>query len=239
MWNIRAIDNPNNSYMKQNQDYKNEALSALKGNWAPSILAVVVYFIVSGVVVSPYMIATVNLEPTDITGMAKASSLLYILMFLISYPLVVGLSNAFRMLLVQGDNALTANMFAVAFRDYLHKVWTMFLMYLFIFLWSLLLIIPGIVMAFAYSMVPFILEEHPELSAMETIRRSRAMMKGRKFDLFYLLLSFIGWAFLCLLTCGIGFLWLQPYMQAAVASFYEDVKADFGEGFDAEIKMSM
>jgi len=83
------------------------------------------------------------------------------------------------------------------------------------------------VKAFSYAMTPYILEEHPELSAGEAIDHSRAMMKGHKFDLFWLYLSFIGWILLSIFTLGIGLLWLAPYMQTATAAFYEDVKADY------------
>jgi uncharacterized membrane protein len=100
---------------------------------------------------------------------------------------------------------------------------------IFIALWTCLFILPGIVKAFSYAMTPFILEDRPELSANEAIDLSRAMMKGHKFDLFYLYLGFIGWALLCLLTLGIGFLWLAPYMQSAEAAFYEEVKAEYAE----------
>ena len=92
---------------------------------------------------------------------------------------------------------------------------------------ALLFIIPGIIKAFSYAMTPYILEENPELSANDAIDHSRAMMKGHKFDLFWLYLSFIGWFILCILTLGIGFLWLTPYMETSVAAFYEDVKADY------------
>ena len=153
--------------------------------------------------------------------------LYYLLLFFIVLPLGVGFLNAFRKLLVQGDNELPGNMYKLATSNYWHKVWGMFLVMLFTFLWSLLFIIPGIVKCFSYSMTPFILEEHPELGANEAIDHSRAMMKGHKFDLFWLLLSFIGWGFLCLFTFGIGYLWLVPYMDTSISAFYEDVKADY------------
>ena len=70
-------------------------------------------------------------------------------------------------------------------------------------------------------------EEHPEISGWDASTRSREMMKGHKFDLFYLYLSFIGWFLLSFLTLGIGFIWLIPYMNTAQAAFYEDVKADY------------
>ena len=153
--------------------------------------------------------------------------LYYLLLFFIVLPLGVGFLNAFLKLLTQGDNAIAGNMYKIAKKGYWHKVWGMFLMNLFIALWSLLFIIPGIIKAFSYSMTPFILEEHPELSANEAIDHSRAMMKGHKFDLFWLILSFIGWGFLCLFTFGIGYLWLVPYMDTSISAFYEDVKADY------------
>ena len=76
-------------------------------------------------------------------------------------------------------------------------------------------------------MTPYILEDNPELGAVDAIHRSRMMMRGHKFDLFWLYLSFIGWFLLSLLTLGIGFLWLVPYMETAQAAFYEEVKADY------------
>ena len=169
-------------------------------------------------------------DPEFLAIQSKANGsmgLYYLLLAFVIAPLLVGFFNTFRRLLVQGDNALTENMYKIATTNYWHKVWGMVLAAIFIFLWSLLLVIPGIVKCFSYSMTPFILEENPELSANEAIDRSRAMMKGHKFDLFWLILSFIGWMILCFFTLGLGWLWLAPYMQTSVAAFYEDVKADY------------
>jgi uncharacterized membrane protein len=235
-----------------NQDYKNDALRALKGNWAPSILASVVYLAIMLVAMLPYVISTNKLSEqygamvTD-PAMAmeyasrtmQANGLMFIVMLILAYPAGIGLMNAFKKLLREGDSNVTGNMFSIAITRYGRNIWTMFLMGLFISLWSLLFIIPGIIASFSYAMAPFLLHDNPEISGYEAIRRSKAMVKGHKFDLFYLLLSFIGWGILCLFTFGIGYLWLMPYMQTSVASFYDDIKADFGEGFDAEIKMSM
>lgn len=91
-------------------------------------------------------------------------------------------------------------------------------------LWTLLLIIPGIIKAFCYAMTPYIMVEHPEYSAQEAIDASCDMMRGHLFDLFWLYLSFIGWAILSVLTCGIGFFWLIPYMATSQAAFYFDLK---------------
>lgn len=94
---------------------------------------------------------------------------------------------------------------------------------IYIFLWSLLLIIPGIIASYSYAMTEYILAEHPELSANEAIAMSKQMMVGNKWRLFCLQISFIGWDILCAVTLGIGNLWLTPYKQAATAVFYREV----------------
>jgi uncharacterized membrane protein len=87
----------------------------------------------------------------------------------------------------------------------------------------LLCVIPGIIASFAYAMVPYIMAENPEMSASEACAKSKEMMRGYKFDLFKLKLSFIGWSLLCIFTCGIGKIVLTPYIEAAVADFYREV----------------
>ena len=93
---------------------------------------------------------------------------------------------------------------------------------LYIILWSLLLIIPGIIKSFAYAMTPFIMAENPEMTAKEAITRSRELMDGHKEELFWLSLTFFGWGLLAALTCGIGYIFLNPYINAAYAAFYRD-----------------
>ena len=95
------------------------------------------------------------------------------------------------------------------------------------FLWTLLLIVPGIIKSFSYAMTAFVLRDNPELKFNGAIEKSMKMMDGHKFDLFYLYLTFIGWGFPSILTLGIGLLWFVPYMQSALAHFYEDVKAEY------------
>lgn len=102
-------------------------------------------------------------------------------------------------------------------------VWLRLRMSIFIFLWSLLLIIPGIIKSYSYSMAGFIMSENPEISAKEAMEVSMRMMKGNKWRFFCLQLSFIGWGILCIFTVGIGYLWLNPYMNAATAAFYDEI----------------
>jgi len=94
----------------------------------------------------------------------------------------------------------------------------------YILLWSLLFIIPGIMAAYSYSMTGYILAENPNMTADEAIARSKQMMDGNRWRLFCLQISFIGWSILSsLLTFGIGDLWLTPYRQAASAAFYREI----------------
>ena len=227
--------------MKTNTDYKNAALAALKGNWGKAVLATVIYMAIIYIAMGPYLYQTFLFQgsmtavdsmsyPDLMAQMSKLygyMGLYYLVTIFVIAPLGVGFFNAFRQLLVAGDREIPGNMYKIATKNYWHKVWGMFLMGLFIALWTLLFIIPGIVKMFSYAMTPFILEENPDLTANEAIDRSRAMMKGHKFDLFWLFLSFIGWGILCVFTLGIGTLWLTPYMQTSIAAFYEDVKADY------------
>ncbi len=94
---------------------------------------------------------------------------------------------------------------------------------IFIAFWSILLIIPGIIAAFNYSMAFYIMEEDPSMGIMDAIRESKEMMRGNRFHLFCLYFSFIGWFFLCAFTLGIGYLWLGPYISASHAAFFLDI----------------
>jgi len=93
-------------------------------------------------------------------------------------------------------------------------------MALFIFLWGLLFLIPGIIAAYRYAMAPYLMAQYPEKGIRECVEDSKALMAGHKWRLFKLDLSFIGWAFLCVFTLGLGSLWLTPYTNAAKAAFY-------------------
>lgn len=223
--------------MKTNQEYKNSALAALKGNWAPSVVATIIIFALAIIMIVPSAVLEgAGQAATDMGHATSATATIGIISFalmlllplLVYYPLCyVGYSNTFRQLLVNGDAKVTSNMFSNTFKGYWRNVWGGFLMMLFTYLWMLLLIVPGIIKAFAYSMTPYILKDYPELSANQAINLSIKMMKGHKFDYFYLQLSFIGWGLLSILTLGIGYIWLMPYMYASMAAFYEDIKNDY------------
>ena len=94
----------------------------------------------------------------------------------------------------------------------------------FTFLWTCLLIIPGIIKSYAYSMAFYVLADNPELTASEALAKSQSMMRGHKMDLFILELSFIGWILLTGLTFGLAAIYVVPYMSATTANFYNSIK---------------
>ncbi|MGN0506953.1 MAG: DUF975 family protein [Lachnospiraceae bacterium] len=97
---------------------------------------------------------------------------------------------------------------------------------IYVVLWTLLFVIPGIIASYRYAMTPYILLENPGMTANEAITKSKELMQGNKWRLFCLQFSFIGWSILCVFTLGIGFLWLVPYMEAANAAFYREISAE-------------
>lgn len=95
---------------------------------------------------------------------------------------------------------------------------------IFIALWSILFVIPGIIKRYSYRMSYYIIIENPEMKPNDARKASMALMKGNKWRLFCLDFSFIGWWILCIVTCGILTFWVLPYVEAAHAAFYESIK---------------
>lgn len=220
--------------MKTNQEFKNSALAALKGNWAPAVVCTIILFAVAVLYVIPSLcMSSLTADPENMSmsdafiTLALLPLMYFVQIFLYMPMSYVGFSNTMKQLLVDGDNNLVANFFKNTFHGYWKNVGASLLMVIFIFLWSLLFIIPGVVKGLAYSLTPYILKDYPELSANQAINLSMKMMKGHKFDLFWLFLSFIGWSILCIFTLGIGYLWLMPYMMTTMAAFYQEVKTEY------------
>jgi uncharacterized membrane protein len=145
----------------------------------------------------------------------------FLAVWLVEGPLQLGAVIFYLHYTRRGKPALA--MLFVGFRYFGKALALYFLMLIFILLWTLLLIIPGIIASYAYSQAWYLLANDPSLDAMEAIGRSKAMMQGHKWRLFCLELRFIGWFLLCLLTLGIGFLWLIPYMGTSMACFHNDL----------------
>ena len=111
---------------------------------------------------------------------------------------------------------------------YGNSVLVMFMKNLFVALWTLLFVIPGIVMSYAYRMVPYILAEQPDIDYREALRISKEMMYGQKCEAFFLDLSFIGWLIVGAVTCGIaGIFYVKPYVDATNVELYVTLREDW------------
>lgn len=141
---------------------------------------------------------------------------------LVAGPMALG-AAIFSLSLSRGKEAKLEQIFD-GFRFFTNALVTYLLMILFVFLWLLLLIVPGIIAALSYSMVFFLLADNPALKPREALDQSKKMMDGYKWKLFYLFLRFFLLSLLCVLTLGIGFLWLIPYASVTIAKFYDDLK---------------
>lgn len=189
--------------VKENKELTQQALESLNGKWG---LAVGTFLV--------YMLITAGIQRVPVIG--------YIASLLISGPLALGIA-IFSLTLSRKKKARLEQLFD-GFQNFGTALLTYLLMVVFIILWMLLLIIPGIIAAIAYSQAFYILAEDNSIGAMDALKKSKEMMDGYKWKYFYLCLQFLGWALLCVLTFGIGFLWLLPYAQVSYAHFYEDIK---------------
>lgn len=154
--------------------------------------------------------------------MSFAGSIVVIGALLLSGPLSLGLANV--LLKVLDEQKISIELLFSGFEDFSRSFVAGLLISLYVFLWSLLLFIPGIIASFSYSMTFFIMQENPQLSAPEAIQASKRMMYGHKWRLFDLWFSFLGWFILCLFSFGIALIYVMPYFYTALTVFYADLK---------------
>lgn len=192
--------------------YKDRAIESLSGNWGKGAITLLVANLV---IYIPIGIINVITSSDDGVG-----QLWYIPML----PLIWGMT-VFFLGIARGEEMTVGRVFD-GFKDFGRIFTTMFLYFLYIILWGMLLVIPGVIKGYSYAMTPYILKDNPEMKNNEAIEKSMEMMNGHKMDLFLLDLSLIGWAILCLFTLGIGFLFLSSYQDTAHAHFYEDLKKE-------------
>ena len=141
--------------------------------------------------------------------------------YLIIPPITVGLAF-FSFLVYKGWRPEFGALFSIGFSDYGRVLGGMLWMWLFTFLWALLFIIPGIIKSIAYSMTPYLLAEYKNIPATQAIRVSMKITYGRKWDIFVMYLSFIGWGLLAAITCGLtDILYSGPYKSIAYAGMYD------------------
>ncbi|MGV8877562.1 MAG: DUF975 family protein [Sphingobacteriaceae bacterium] len=189
----------------KNVELMRMARASLNGKWGLAIGTLLVYMAIA---VVPQIIPIVG----------------PIAVLIITGPLGLGLAY-FSLSISRNQDAKLEQIFE-GFNNFVTALVAYLLMLLFILLWMLLLIIPGIMAAIAYSMTFYILADDPSIKPMDAIDKSKKMMDGYKWKYFCLGLRFFGLALLCLLTLGIGFLWLLPYMYVTMANFYEDIKSN-------------
>ena len=214
--------------MLLNSELRAQAREQLDGKWGTFVLMTFLMCVIQVLMQIPSYIGSLLevLSPENVLASLSFSNISKILSLLalpLSWGLTVSLLRNHREESVDLENLFDG------FRGgrYTRVFCALFLVNLFTFLWALLLIIPGIMKAFSYALTPYILLDEPELTARQAITRSCEIMQGRRWKLFCLYLNFIGWGILSLLTFGIGFLWLVPYMNASVAAFYEDARAEY------------
>lgn len=195
--------------MTENKILMQQAREALDGKWS---LAVGFWFI--------YTLITIVAGEVDGFGP--------VLQALLSGPLLLGVS-VFSLAVARGHEAKLSQLFE-GFQDFLRTLIAYLLMGLYIFLWMLLLIVPGFIAALSYSQTFFILAENRSVSASDALRKSKAMMMGHKKKLFYLVCRFIGWFLLSIATLGLGFLWSFPYFYVTLAKFYDEISSKVPAG---------
>ena len=201
-----------------NKDLMTRAREALSGRWGLAVGTFFVYMLIiavfSGTWSRTYGLYTVQISSN-------------LILLLVGGAFALGIAN-FSLAIARKEEAKFEMLFS-GFKYYGKTLGLYLLMVLFVFLWMLLLIIPGIIAAISYSMAFFIMSDDPNIKAMDAINKSKKMMYGYKWKYFCLVLRFIGWILLGILSLGIGFLWIVPYIEISSAKFYEDVKANYVE----------
>jgi len=187
-----------------NKDLMKQAREALSGRWGLALGTFILYMLIMA-----------------------ASGTVFIGTLLIGGAFAVGIST-FGLSIARKEEARLEMIFS-GFKNFGNALILYLLIAIFVFLWTLLLIIPGIIAQISYAMAYFIMSDEPNIGAMDAINKSKKMMYGYKWKYFCLCCRFIGWFILGVLSLGIGFLWIVPYLNISFAEFYEDVKANFVE----------
>lgn len=151
-----------------------------------------------------------------------AASCTYVGALILQGPLTVGFLIYIASLIYEGKNDF--NKIFDGFRNFVNTLVAGLVYSLLVAIGYVLLIVPGVILSCGLSMAFFILIDRPETSGMDALSESWNLMNGHKWEFFCLNCRFIGWALLCVLTCGIGYLWLFPYMYASYCNFYRNLR---------------
>ncbi|MDE5990385.1 MAG: DUF975 family protein [Clostridia bacterium] len=199
--------------MYRAKDYRQKAWSSLRDKWGVIVVTQLIYTVI--------MAALGALSRYYIGALA---------VLLLEGPLELG-ANKISLNVVRDEKVEVSTLFD-GFKDYTRSLILFITNNIFIFLWSLLLFIPGVIKAYSYSMSYFILLDNPEMSANDARKKSIEMMKGNKWRLFCLQLSYIGWSILSAITLGILSLWVVPSLRTATAFFYQSLLPEVEEEND-------
>lgn len=215
------------------QEYRVRARENLAGNWGLSVGVAAVACLLGGIGTQFLPEVSKKVDPSSLLSLtsliqlvspaAGLASLLSLCAFIIGGTLELGYC---QYLLAQHDHRpLSFSTLFSRFDSFTTGFCQKFLRGLYIFLWSLLLVVPGIMASYSYAMTPYLLAENPDMTATEAISTSKAMMQGHRWKLFCLDFSFIGWSILASLALNLGNLALNPYKAAARASFYRQLSS--------------
>ncbi len=193
---------------RTNAEIRKQARQALETHWADAAIVSLIYFFIC-----PFIIW--------FSRLINHQAYFYIVWSLLCIPIHWGYTTYFQ-LLFQGKKPGIKQLF-IGYADFRRIFGTGFLQGLYTFLAFLLFIIPGLIRSLDFSFVSFLLQDNPQMKYHAALRESRRLMKGYKMKLLMLYLSYLGWAGLCILTFGFGFLILQPYIRTSVAAFYHDI----------------
>lgn len=204
--------------MRSNSELRKDARATMSGNWLDGVVITLVSMLMMSLVASPQIVTAEG---------SVSGNVIYMLAYLfIGAPISYGLYFAF-LKFCRGAELKVENLFGLFNSKYYIKSICLYLLTtIYTFLWSLLLVIPGIIKGLSYSMAPYILLDNPEITAEEAICRSMEMMRGHKMDLFLMGLGYAGLAILSCFLLFIPLLWLAPYYVTVITKFYEDLKAE-------------
>ncbi|TLU87311.1 MAG: DUF975 family protein [Chlorobium sp.] len=209
----------------ENRVLTSQAREALRGKWGLGVGTAAVVFLLMVVLQFLFIVISISIAGPSASeeSLKLFTNIINILLsILIDGPMAAGLSY-FILSLSRKQDAKLSQVFS-GFNIYGLCVGTYVLKIVFIFFWSLLLFIPGIIATLSYSMTYFIIADNNFITPLEAITKSKEMMRGNKWKFFCLGLRFVGWSLLCVFTFGIGFLWLVPYWNVSYAQFYDDLK---------------
>jgi len=226
--------------------YKKFALIQLKGRWGVPVLITITIWLITSLFQIPDLVRVfknqdfwnlVYSEYSDFQSFfiayntaldsisSKGSTLLSIIQLIVGAILeVAAISVYLRM--SRSPEKVSFSLFIEGLNSWGRAILAALWKFLWVYLWALLFIIPGIIKAIAYSQMFYLINEYPDMSIPKSMNISKVITRGHKGELFAMYLSFIGWALLACLTCGIGMIWLKPYFRMTTVNAYHALMKD-------------